>query len=442
MGDYLAATGGHLQNENKTEFEKDIASRMVSTNNSAEGPFATARAFLHMYPTLKLRTLATLSAAIVNGNFKPERKVAGKTCKAGFAFRVAPAVNDVLGTLCSVRRRNPGAITVYMRQEVAKDEIEAERVRNQRKELKLEAKKRAQASRMANYDEAVETPLANSNAELTNEINSYGNSLGNLLHYLQQQFKARKILRKGLYNTIPNVSKFRSLKKPYALRMNPPAQPGIKITAKAQIEYLTELLHIMMAEDSMRELQPTMRPNENKLVRSLPLISETFQNPVALRLKTEQEAQIRAMVTPKDNPWLAKFQSEYLNKILWDGGYYRVFAVQYVPNKNTNRYPCWEATTEPVFKDDRGEFVVHDRHVSVGKDGTRTLLKSSMVGFALAEYSNGDDADPVRLTFADTCIAKFLTRQARTSATPKQSTRKRPAQNAAPSARSRQRNKN
>ena len=224
--------------------------------------------------------------------------------------------------------------------------------------------------------------------------------------------------------------------------MNPPAQPGIKITAKAQIEYLTELLHIMMAEDSMRELQPTMRPDEIKLVRSLPVISEIFQNPVALRLKTEQEAQIRAMVTPKDkNPWLAKFQSEYLNKILWDGGYYRVFAVQYVPNKNTNRYPCWEATTEPVFKADHGEFVVHDRHVSVGKDGTRTLLKSSMVGFALAEYSNADDADPVRLTFADTCIAKFLTRQVRASATPKPSARKRPAQNRAPTARSSQRSK-
>ncbi len=101
---------------------------------------------------------------------------------------------------------------------------------------------------------------------------------------------------------------------------------------------------------------------------------------------------------------------------------------RYMPNKNTNRYPCWEATTEPVFKDEHGEFVVLDRHVSVGKDGTRTLLKSSMVGFALAEYSNGDDAGPVRLTFADTCIAKFLTRQARTSATPKPSARKRPAQ--------------
>ena len=441
MGEYLEATSGRLKNTNKTEFEKDIASRMICTNNSAEGPFATAKAFLHMYPTLKLRTLAALSAAIVNGTFKPERKVGGTTCKPGFGLQAPKEVKDALGKLCSVRRRNPGAITVYIREEIAKDEIEGERVRNQRKALKLEAKKRAQASRMSNYDAAVETTLAQSKAELANEISSYGNGLGNLLHYLQQQFKARKLLRKGLYYTIPNVSQFRSLKKPYTLRMNPPAQPGIKITTKSQIEYLTELLHIMMAEDSMRELQPTMRPDENKLVRSLPVISEIFQNPLALRLKTEQEAQIRAMVTPKDNPWLSKLQSEYLNKIFYDGGYFRVFAVQYVPNKNTNRFPCWEATTEPVFEDDHGIFVVHDRHVSVNKDGTRTLLKSAMVGFALAEYCNCDDADPVRLTFADTCIAKFLTRQARASATPKPAARKRPAKAAAPSARSSQREK-
>ena len=74
MGEYLEATGGRLRNATKTEWEKDVASRMICTNNPAEGPFATARAFLHMYPTLKLRTLATLCAAIVNGTFKPARK--------------------------------------------------------------------------------------------------------------------------------------------------------------------------------------------------------------------------------------------------------------------------------------------------------------------------------------------------------------------------------
>ena len=220
-----------------------------------------------------------------------------------------------------------------------------------------------------------------------------------------------------------------------------PKDPGLHVTTKQQLEYLAQLLTLMIAEDSTRQLEPTLRPDETKLVRSLPVISECFLNPLALRLKTEQEAQVRAMATPKDNPWLTKLQDEYLGKILYDGGYFRVFAIQFVPNKNTNRFPCWEATTEPVFEDDKGDFVVHDRHVSIGKNGTRTLLKSSMVGFALAEYSNGDTADPVSLPYAASCITKFLSRQARTALTPPTSARKRPANPRVPSTRSSKRNR-
>ena len=50
MGAYLEATAGRLSNANKNEWEKEIASRMIGTNNPAESPFATVRAFLHMYP--------------------------------------------------------------------------------------------------------------------------------------------------------------------------------------------------------------------------------------------------------------------------------------------------------------------------------------------------------------------------------------------------------
>ena len=40
-----------------------------------EGPFATVRAFLHIYPSLKLRTVAALSGAVVNGTHRPAQKV-------------------------------------------------------------------------------------------------------------------------------------------------------------------------------------------------------------------------------------------------------------------------------------------------------------------------------------------------------------------------------
>jgi hypothetical protein len=50
MGQYLEVTGGRLANSNKSDWEKDIAARMICANNPTEGPFATVRAFLQMYP--------------------------------------------------------------------------------------------------------------------------------------------------------------------------------------------------------------------------------------------------------------------------------------------------------------------------------------------------------------------------------------------------------
>ncbi len=50
MGDFLQVTGGELANDNKSQWEKEIAGRMACTNNGAESPFATVRAFLDTYP--------------------------------------------------------------------------------------------------------------------------------------------------------------------------------------------------------------------------------------------------------------------------------------------------------------------------------------------------------------------------------------------------------
>jgi hypothetical protein len=88
-----------------------------------------------------------------------------------------------------------------------------------------------------------------------------------------------------------------------------------------------------------------------------------------------------------------------------------------VLNKGNNRYPCWEATSEPVYLNN-GDYVVHDRHVTVGRNGTRLTKKSSLVGFALAEYSNGDHADPVSLLFPTECHDRSLQRHARQTVAP------------------------
>jgi hypothetical protein len=136
-------------------------------------------------------------------------------------------------------------------------------------------------------------------------------------------------------------------------------------------------------------------------------------------------------MSPIDNPWLTQLHAEWVGKILYDGGYFRVVDILYVPNKGDNRYPCWEATSQPVFLHNE-EYVVHDRNFTLASDGTRITLKSSLVGFAFAEYSNGDDADPVSLPFASECHACFLQQQARQAAVPTSTAPRQPSKRALP----------
>jgi hypothetical protein len=283
---------------------------------------------------------------------------------------------------------------------------------------KIQARAVAHAKKMMNFDIAVQTTLAETWGELEGEMASFGKGKMALKTYLQEQFKSRKLLRNGTYNTIPFGSEFRSKTKPYPLRMNPHPVEGIKTNNDMVMKYLKNLLYVMIAEDNLRPLELTARPEDAKLVRQLPVISEKYLNPSSTRLKKLQASTVAAMAQPKDNPWYISLMETYLSKILWDGGYFRVVAVQYVPNKGKNVFPCWEATTEPVFKGDDGNFIVHDRHLVTMEDGTKKLLKSAEVGFALAEYSHGDDAEPVKLTFADECHAKFLQREASLASRP------------------------
>jgi hypothetical protein len=275
-------------------------------------------------------------------------------------------------------------------------------------------------------DIAMQTTLAESRADLDCEIASYGNAKGALKTYLQHQFKSRKLLYEGKYSNIPVGSRFRSNAKPYRLRMNPKPEPGIAITTNTCIGYLKALLYEMISEDNKHQREATAQPEDTKLIRNLPVISEIFLNPRSTHLKKLQESAVAAMAKPKDNPWYSLLAQEYLGKILWDGGFFRIFAIQFNANKGRNVFPCWEATTEPVFKDDDGSYIVHPRHLVTMDDGSTKLLKSAEVGFALAEYSLGDDLEPVKLTFADQCHAKFLQRDARQPA-PAQRKRRQPA---------------
>jgi hypothetical protein len=77
---------------------------MIATNNPAEGPFAMVRAFLHMFPTMKLRTVTSLAVTVVNGTHRSEQVAGGKVRSAGLALTADPYLNECVFTLSGVRR--------------------------------------------------------------------------------------------------------------------------------------------------------------------------------------------------------------------------------------------------------------------------------------------------------------------------------------------------
>jgi hypothetical protein len=311
---------------------------------------------------------------------------------AGLALTAAPALKAAVSALCCVRQKNPGyphpdssitlrtlypkspltlspytktytigRFTQFVRENNILDAVVAAVVRKKRKTAKINEKARAQAKKMNAVDVALTTTLAETTTDLDEEITFYRNSKGALRTYLQDRYKSRKFIHNGIYPSIPEVSEFRSSTKPFKLRMNPDPSSGTKVTTDMQISHLKRLLYLMISEDRERPLQATVGHGDTQLVRRLPVIAHAYMNPLSTRLKKLQETTVQNMSLSKENPLYDQIHKAYMGKILYDGGYYRVISIQFVPNKGKNVYPCWEAMTEPVYKNDAGHYVVHDR---------------------------------------------------------------------------------
>ncbi len=147
----------------------------------------------------------------------------------------------------------------------------------------MNVKVRAQAMKMANFDAAVETTLAETRRDLDGEIASFRNAKTAFRTYLQGQVRTRRLMHFGNYKNIALTSQYRSNSKHYKIRITPNPMPGIKITTDMQITYLTKLLYVMIEEDLARPLERTALPENIQLVRKLPVISQLFLNPESRR---------------------------------------------------------------------------------------------------------------------------------------------------------------
>ncbi len=122
MKHYITQTGGVLSNEKRKDWEIKAVRHMVAHNNYAERPFAVVKVFARMYPSLSLRNLSHLTHSLVNGTHwcgdtfgRRNKAVPVTTRLAGIALTAHLQLKTAVNTLCSVRRKSLGLVTLLYR---------------------------------------------------------------------------------------------------------------------------------------------------------------------------------------------------------------------------------------------------------------------------------------------------------------------------------------
>ena len=178
MGKYLQSTGGIYRNELREEWELEKVSHLLSHNNAAERPFGIVKAYLDVYKTMKLSTLANFSLAITNGSHKPAGTI-GKTKKtklrvpkpAGIALTSPESLKLAITKVCGTQLVHTGKVTALLREKCAGDTARADARRKAHTEADLEKKARSHLRKGVTFNQVLHrTPTHSSSHSSTNPM--------------------------------------------------------------------------------------------------------------------------------------------------------------------------------------------------------------------------------------------------------------------------------
>jgi hypothetical protein len=226
------------------------------------------------------------------------------------------------------------------------------------------------------FAQNMEEPLANSKKDLEDEMSLMGNAKMTCYAYLKRQFyarEARAALDKFFYPQIGSTFRDKGGKK-------------LKFTPSN-------------GEDKHQYLK-------SGLVRLNPVINPATTDPVSTRAKEQQDLAIGKKVTQTDDPWLIDLDREYVNKLCFLDDIslrhklYRICRIAFWPSTK-RRYASWEGTMEPVHLHNDGTIYRLDEDVIQLSNGTTMTKADKLIGYILAEYINGDDAEPTRSDCVD-----------------------------------------
>jgi hypothetical protein len=149
------------------------------------------------------------------------------------------------------------------------------------------------------------------------------------------------------------------------------------------------------------------------LLRVVPTLNVLSTNATALKLRQQMEERLCLNAQQTDDPWLLFLTKEYIEKICFLDDIaerhklYRVAHIVYWTSTK-NRYANWEATLEPIHLNSDGLFYVADEDVVIGPKGVRLTKAKVLLGYILAQYIDGDDAEPTRTECVDLYIENAM----------------------------------
>ncbi len=212
MGKYLKSTGGIYRNELREEWEFEAVAKLLSHNNPAERPFAIVKAYLQIFPTMRLATLANFSLSMTNGSHRPAGTL-GKTLKTQNKERAPPGIaltsplqlQMAVTKVCGVRLINTGSVTKMMRETNANLMVLGDNRRKAKHKADMEQKAKLQFNKGVQHNINMTEILATTTSDLEANLELLGHAVGTSFSYLKRQFAARKARADGdnyLYQSI------------------------------------------------------------------------------------------------------------------------------------------------------------------------------------------------------------------------------------------------
>ena len=397
----------------------------MATNNAAERPFAVAKAYLHIYASMKLSNLAKFSLSMCNGSHRmagPQGKKAHTKNRAvegaGMAITADSHLQEVVTKLCTVRRskygrdkvgNKPGSISelLTLKYEGDKEKSKLRRLAKEEEEKAAMAKKHLNKS--IKFNISVEEPLAKTAADLHLHLKSLDHKKGVCLAFLKRQFDARitRAEAEGYnYDTLP--LRFRSL---HTKKLVKTPQDD-----KEPLDYLAKLVEAMIKVDAKRTFGNEI--SLTGLLRKTPVLEAETTNPIATQAKKDMDAYLVSQAEQVDDPWLLLLEQDYKGQVCFVHDIaarhklYRVASISYWASTKYE-FANWEATLEPIHLGSDGSCYVHDDDSVIGPNGNKITKAKSLRGYIIAQYIDGDEEEPERTHCVDEYMTNALDKHSR-----------------------------